>query len=122
MLQLSYDYAACVRSSEKANWKIDDVMPEGTRLDFAKPFLPERLAPTAGLSILDAKEKLVLNHITGNAYLNLFGFVEEYILTMAVKHALDSMEFSPAELSGRKVKQLVQMPFMFSVTPRPPSR
>jgi hypothetical protein len=87
MLQLSYDYAACVRSSEKANWKIDDVMPEGTRLDFAKPFLPERLAPTAGLSMLDAKEKLVLNHITGNSYLNLFGFVEEYILTMAVKHA-----------------------------------
>jgi hypothetical protein len=87
MLQLSYDYASCVRSSEKAAWRLDDVMPEGTRLDFSRPFLPEKLAPTARVGCLDAKERLVLNHITSNAYLNLFGFVEEYILAMAVQHA-----------------------------------
>lgn len=87
MLELSYDYESCVKNSEKAAWKLDDVMPEGTRLDFTRPFLPEKLAPSASLACLSSQERLVLNHITSNSYLNLFGFVEEYILAMAVKHA-----------------------------------
>jgi protein TonB len=59
---------------------------------------------------------------TGHAEISTFRVLRSThdLFTMAVKHALDSMEFSPAELSGRKVKQLVQMPFMFSVTPPPP--
>jgi protein TonB len=48
------------------------------------------------------------------------------LFTMAVKRNLPLMEFSPAEVNGRKVKQLVQMSFMFSSTPAtpppPPSR
>jgi len=34
----------------------------------------------------------------------------------AVKNALTSMRFYPAEIGGRKVKQLVQQPFNFSLT------
>jgi periplasmic protein TonB len=33
-----------------------------------------------------------------------------------VKAALPNMKFYPAEVGGKKVKQLVQMPFQFSLT------
>ena len=35
--------------------------------------------------------------------------------TNAVKNALPRMKFYPAEVGGRKVKQLVQQPFTFSL-------
>jgi TonB family protein len=38
------------------------------------------------------------------------------LFTAAVKAALPSMQFTPAELNGRKVKQLVQMPFQFNLS------
>ena len=87
MLELDYDYAACVRNSEKVAWKLDDVMPLGARLDFSRPFLPAKLAGRGDLSFLTADEARKLNQITGNAYLNLFAFVEEYIIALAVQHA-----------------------------------
>jgi protein TonB len=37
------------------------------------------------------------------------------LFTAAVKNALPNMKFSPAEIGGRKVKQLVQLPFTFSL-------
>jgi P-aminobenzoate N-oxygenase AurF len=91
MLELDYDYASCVRNSEKVAWKLDDVMPEGTRLDFGRPFLPAALSGRGELSFLNAEERRKLNQITGNAYLNLFGFVEEYIIALAVDHAQAEM-------------------------------
>lgn len=87
MLGLSFDYDTCVRASEKVSWQLDDVMPPGTRLDFGKPFLPRRLAGIRALPFLSHGEDRTLNQITGNAYLNLFGFVEEYILATVVQHA-----------------------------------
>jgi len=87
MLELTYDYASCVRNSEKVNWKLDDVMPLGTRLDFTRPFLPTALTGRGDLAFLSAQQSLQLNHITANAYLNLFAFVEEYIIAVAVNHA-----------------------------------
>jgi TonB family protein len=47
------------------------------------------------------------------------------IFTQAVKDVLLNFEFTPAEIGGRKVRQLVQMPFQFNITPvsrsiRPP--
>jgi periplasmic protein TonB len=38
------------------------------------------------------------------------------LFTNAVKAALPNMKFYPAEVGGKKVKQLVQMPFQFSLT------
>ena len=90
MLDLPYDYASCVRSSEKVQWRLDEVMPEGTQLDFSRPFLPEKLAPTAHLTFLDEDERRKLNQISAKAYLNLFAFVEEYILATMTQHALTS--------------------------------
>ncbi len=90
-LQLTYSYQACVDISEKVSWKLDDVFPEGTPLDFTRPFLPESLAPTKSLDFLDADARRKLNQITGNAYLNLFAFVEEFILATVVEHASAEM-------------------------------
>jgi hypothetical protein len=87
MLDLEYDYASCVKNSEKVSWKLDDVMPLGTRLDFARPFLPASLSGRGELPFLSPDDRRTLNQITGNAYLNLFGFVEEYIIAVAVQHA-----------------------------------
>jgi hypothetical protein len=90
-LQLAYDYKSCIESSEKISWKLDEVFPEGTRLDFARPFLPEALAPTKSLSFLSVDERRALNQIAGNAYLNLFAFLEEYILATVLKHSYAEM-------------------------------
>jgi protein TonB len=38
------------------------------------------------------------------------------LFTNAVKASLPNMKFYPAEVGGRKVRQLVQMPFQFSLT------
>lgn len=37
------------------------------------------------------------------------------LFTIAVKNALPTMRFAPAEVGGRKVKQLVQQPFTFAI-------
>ena len=87
MLNLSYDYESCVRASERISWKIDDIMPQETRLDFTRLFLPAALAARGELPFLSAEEARMLNQISGNAYLNLFAFVEEYILVTVVQHA-----------------------------------
>ena len=38
------------------------------------------------------------------------------LFVQSVKNALPHMRFIPAEVGGRKVKQLVQQPFTFSIT------
>lgn len=91
MLDLPFDYASCVRSSEKIQWRLDEVLPEGTPLDFTRPFLPESLAPTRALTFLDADQRRKLNQISSNAYLNLFHFVEEFILATMTQHAQAEM-------------------------------
>jgi hypothetical protein len=91
MLDLNFDYASCIRNSEKVSWKLDEVFPLDTKLDFSRPFLPAALAGKGALSFLDEGDKKKLNQITGNAYLNLFQFVEEYILAMSVQHAQAEM-------------------------------
>ncbi len=91
MLSLSYDYGSCVRNSEKVSWKVDEVIPPGTKLDFSRPFLPPALEASERAEGLTPAERLTLNHVTSNAYLNLFAFVEEYIVAMAVQHAQAEM-------------------------------
>lgn len=85
-LAVKHDYASCIRSSEKVSWQLDDVMPEGAKLDFSRPFLPRVLAAPR-VACLSAAEQLMLNHLGGNAYLNIFAFVEEFILATVVQHA-----------------------------------
>ena len=56
------------------------------KLDFTKPFMPESLARTETLTFMNDAEKLLLNQIRGNAYLCLFGIVEEFILPFLMDH------------------------------------
>src|SRR6185436_11758467 len=57
------------------------------RLDFRKPFMPESLARVEPLTFLNSDEKRILNQIRGNAYLSIFGLVEEFILPFVLDHA-----------------------------------
>ena len=73
-------YRACVKTSEKAHWKLEDF--DDIRLDFSRPFMPEDLARTEELTHLSRKERLRLNQIRGYAYAYLFRYVEEFIIRM----------------------------------------
>jgi hypothetical protein len=95
MLDLSFDYETCIRLSERVAWRLDDVMPPDTRLDFTRRFLPDALVATESIRSLTPHERLKLNQITGNAYLNVFQFLEEFILVMAVDHARAEMAVDP---------------------------
>jgi hypothetical protein len=83
----TYTYEATLKSSQKSSWKIEDIIGGERSLDFSLPFMPESLARTAELDFLDAREKRVLNQIRGNAYLSIFGLVEEFILPFVLDHA-----------------------------------
>jgi len=85
MLSHSYDYPSILETSQRINWKLEDVI-DGRTFDFGRPFLPDSLAGVATIRCLDAKEKLKLNHIRGFTYLSLFGLVEEYILPSVLDH------------------------------------
>jgi hypothetical protein len=87
MLEAKSDYTSCVKNSEKIAWRLDDVLTEEQQLDFSRPFLPESLAQGNRIGFLSPTERLALNHITSNAYLNIFAFAEEYVLSLVVGQA-----------------------------------
>jgi hypothetical protein len=82
-----FNYPAILASSTRAAWQIEDVIPDGARLDFTRPFMPEALARIAGLDGLSADEKRIFNQIRGHDYLSIFGLVEEFILPFVLDHA-----------------------------------
>jgi protein TonB len=55
---------------------------------------------------------------TGRAETNTFKVLksDHDQFTQAVRNALPGMRFYPAEVGGRKVKQLVQQPFVFNIS------
>ena len=82
-----YTYQAALAASESVHWRVEDIIGGDRRLDFSKPFMPESLARVEPLAFLSAEEKIVLNQIRGNAYLCIFGLVEEFILPFVLDHA-----------------------------------
>ena len=86
MLNHSYSYADCLNNSIKSAWSVDDCF-QGRDFDFAKRFLPDRIAGVNGISCLSDDEKQKLNQIRGNSYCHIFAFVEEYIVPMVLDHA-----------------------------------
>jgi hypothetical protein len=84
---MDYTYSAALTASQRANWRIEDIIGAEKRLDFEKPFLPESLARVGVLDFLDPDERMVLNQIRGNGYLCIFGLVEEFILPFVLDHA-----------------------------------
>jgi hypothetical protein len=81
-----YTYQDALAASEKINWRVEDIIGGDKRLDFTKPFMPESLARVTELSFLSSDEQRVVNQIRGNAYLYIFGLVEEFILPFVVNH------------------------------------
>jgi len=82
-----YTFQSTLAASDSIHWRIEDIIGNGKRLDFSKPFMPESLARTQSLSFLDADEKKLLNQIRGNTYLSIFGLVEEFILPFVLDQA-----------------------------------
>ena len=72
-MERSYTYEATLAASQKASWRLEDLIGADKQLDFGKPFLPESLARVAGLDFLSAGERQLLNQIRGHNYLYLFG-------------------------------------------------
>ena len=83
----SYSYQAALAASESIHWRIEDIIGGEKRLNFTRPFMPESLAQTEPLTFLSEEEKRILNQIRGNAYLCIFGLVEEFILPFVLDHA-----------------------------------
>ena len=82
----NFNFRDVLSSSYRAAWQIEDVLPNGARLDFSRNFMPEALARTATIAFLDDGERRVLNQIRGHEYLALFGLVEEFILPFLLDH------------------------------------
>ncbi|HEY9218088.1 MAG TPA: hypothetical protein VIO94_08565 [Phenylobacterium sp.] len=83
----AFSFKDCLAKAERINWRVDELIGPGKTLDFSKPFLPEALARTEALPFLTPAERLTLNQIRGNAYLTIFGLVEEFILPFLMDHA-----------------------------------
>jgi hypothetical protein len=86
-MQQHYTYQTVLTALEAPRWKVEDIIGGDKRLDFTKPFMPESLARVQELSFLTQDEKRTLNQIRGNAYLCIFGLVEEFILPFVLDHA-----------------------------------
>jgi len=82
-----YTYEAALAASESIHWRVEDIIGGEKRLNFTQPFMPESLAQTEPLTFLSKEEKRILNQIRGNAYLCIFGLVEEFILPFVLDHA-----------------------------------
>ena len=82
-----YTYQSVLAASEMIHWRIEDIIGGEKKLDFRKPFMPESLARVEPLTFLNSDEKRILNQIRGNAYLCIFGLVEEFILPFVLDHA-----------------------------------
>ncbi|MCB9895172.1 MAG: diiron oxygenase [Planctomycetes bacterium] len=83
----NYIYEDILEAGRKVNWQIEDIIGGDKKLDFSRRFLPESLARVEELAFLSEGEKRILSQIRGNAYLNIFGLVEEFILPFVMDHA-----------------------------------
>jgi hypothetical protein len=114
-------YAKCIEASKRVRWDIDRDVLRGRTLDFAKRFLPEGLARISGLEFLSPAERLLLDHVQGRTYSNMFGLVERFIaakiLQLGRDHALGDqtalealVRFADEELKHQELfRRLEQM-------------
>ncbi len=87
-----YTYEQTLASSQKANWRIEDIIGDDKRLGFTQHLMPESFARVEELSFLTSAEKLKLNQIRGFDYLCSFGLVEEFILPFVLDHARPQLQ------------------------------
>ncbi|NRD60255.1 hypothetical protein HRD49_00715 [Corallococcus exiguus] len=87
MLNQTPEYQSCIQSSERVSWRLDELLPKDTVLDFSHRFLSDALTGTEDIPFLSAEERLMLNHIRSNSYAHLFLFLEEYAVALAAQRA-----------------------------------
>lgn len=83
------NYQDLLETSQRVNWRLEDLIGEGRRLDFTRPFLPETFAQTAPLCFLSQAERLKLNQIRARGYLALFELVEAFVVPFISSQAED---------------------------------
>jgi len=83
----NFNFRDVLAASARAAWQVEDVLPQGSALDYSKRFMPEALARTAAVPFLSEDEARTLNQIRGHEYLALFGIVEEFVLPFVLDHA-----------------------------------
>jgi hypothetical protein len=88
----TYDYRDTIVASQKVNWNIEDIIGGDKKLNFSKRFMPESLVRVEQLSFLNDDEKRILNQIQANAYLAIFGIVEEFIVPFVLDHVRPSLD------------------------------
>jgi hypothetical protein len=88
----NFSYGDVLVASARAAWRIEDILPEGAKLDFECNFMPQSLARTASAPGLTPDEQQVLNQIRGHEYLSIFGLVEEFILPFVLDHARPQLD------------------------------
>jgi len=89
------DYQHLLETSQRVNWRLEDLIGEGRRLDFTRPFLPETFAQTEPLGFLSPAEKLKLNQIRARGYLALFELVEAFVVPFISEQADDGAATEP---------------------------
>jgi len=87
-----YSYKETLFASQKANWRLEDIIGGDKKLDFTQPLMPESFARVEELGFLSPAEKLKLNQIRGFDYLCTFGLVEEFILPFILDHARPQLQ------------------------------
>jgi len=86
-MKTQFTYERALAASQRIHWKVEDIIGGDKTLNFDKPFLPESLARSRGLTGLTTREQTLLNQIRGHGYLYTFGLVEEFILPFVLDHA-----------------------------------
>jgi hypothetical protein len=92
------EYQSCIQNSERVSWKLDELLPKDTVIDFSRRLLSDSLTGTEGISCLSAEEKLMLNHIRSNSYAHLFLFLEEYAVALAAQRAGLELHQNPTHM------------------------
>jgi hypothetical protein len=88
-------YQRLLETSRRVNWRLEDLLGEGKRLDFTRPFLPETFAQTEPLRFLIPAEKLKLNQIRARGYLALFELVEAFVMPFISGQSNDGAQAEP---------------------------
>ncbi len=89
------NYQSLLETSRRVNWRLEDLIGPGRRLDFTRPFLPETFAQTTPLGFLSPAEKLKLNQIRARGYLALFELVETFVMPFICDQAGDATAAEP---------------------------
>ena len=86
IMVMTYSYESILKTANKVNWRIEDIINDQKSLNFNKRFLPETLARVNNISCLNESAKLFLNQIRGNSYFHIFGLAEEFVVPTVIHH------------------------------------